>query len=78
MLRDRGAAVMLHDPHVRSGDQNLVRTGFDATFTPDLAAAVADTDLIILCTPHQDYRPAAPGLRSGRRQGADSSTGATS
>ncbi len=64
VLHDRGAAVTLHDPHVRPGDQNLVRTGLDGAFTPDLAAAVADADVLVLCTPHQDYRRQLPQLRS--------------
>jgi UDP-N-acetyl-D-mannosaminuronic acid dehydrogenase len=62
VLCDRGAAVSLHDPHVRPGDQNLVRSEFDGAFTPDLAAAVANTDLLVLCTPHQAYRRQLPEL----------------
>jgi UDP-N-acetyl-D-mannosaminuronic acid dehydrogenase len=54
-LSARGATVALHDPHVRPGDQNLVRAGLDGAFTRDPAAAVAAADLVMLCVPHRFY-----------------------
>jgi UDP-N-acetyl-D-mannosaminuronic acid dehydrogenase len=69
-LHDAGARVRLHDPYVKSDDQNLVRSGFAAQFTTDLSAALADAETVIICTAHRDYveRPeailaAAPRLR---------------
>jgi len=69
-LRERGARVRLHDPYVKHDDQNLVRSGFAAEFTNDLAEALNGAETVIICTAHRDYvdRPetvleAAPRLR---------------
>jgi UDP-N-acetyl-D-mannosaminuronic acid dehydrogenase len=58
VLADQGADVVLHDPYVRAGDQNLVRSGFDSRFTNDLQQAVAGADLLFFCAPHQVYAQA--------------------
>ncbi len=68
VLRARGATVVLHDPFVRPDDQNLRRAGFDGAFTQDLAAAVQDADLLMLCAPHQIYaRQLSEPLSQARR-----------
>lgn len=55
VLQGRGAEVVLHDPYVRPGDQNLVRSGLDSVFTRDLKNALQGTDVIVLCSPHRVY-----------------------
>ncbi len=55
LLREAGAKVTLHDPHVYPTDQNLARTGLADAFTRDLDAAVRDANLIIACTAHREY-----------------------
>lgn len=55
LLLDRGARVAIHDPYVYPTDQNLKRTQLTAYFTRDLAAAVEQAEIIVLCTGHGDY-----------------------
>lgn len=55
LLRDRGAAVTLHDPYVHPADQNLTRAGLAEVFTRDLSAAVAGAEVLVMCTAHRAY-----------------------
>ncbi len=55
LLREAGATVTIHDPHVYPTDQNLTRAGLADAFTRDLAASVADADLVVVCTAHREY-----------------------
>ncbi|HET8649833.1 MAG TPA: UDP binding domain-containing protein, partial [Gemmatimonadales bacterium] len=55
LLRERGAKVRLHDPFVQPRDQNLVRSGLADRFTNELGTALADADLVVLCTAHRVY-----------------------
>lgn len=55
LLLDRGARVTLHDPHVYPTDQNLLRASLQGHFTRDLGAAVADAEVLFLCTAHKPY-----------------------
>ena len=55
LLLDRGCSVRLHDPYVRPDDQYLRKFGFTSQFTRDLGAAVADAELLVMCTAHHDY-----------------------
>jgi UDP-N-acetyl-D-mannosaminuronic acid dehydrogenase len=59
-LRTLGARVILHDPHVRSGDQNLERTGLTEAFTRDFDEALAGADGVIVCAAHRFYREEWP------------------
>ncbi len=52
---DAGARVTLHDPYVYPTDQNLRRASLEGHFTRDLDAAVADADLLVMCTAHRVY-----------------------
>lgn len=70
LLRTRGVAVTVHDPYVYAHDANLRHYGFTDAFTRDLAAAVKDAEVVVLCTPHKVYsdgwdelRAMAPALR---------------
>jgi UDP-N-acetyl-D-mannosaminuronic acid dehydrogenase len=55
LLRERGAEIVLHDPHVYQRDQNLANTGLTQWFTRDLATALAGAELVFLCTAHAEY-----------------------
>ncbi len=55
LLRAQGSEVVIHDPYVRPGDQNLVKAGLGASFTRDLERAVAGAEVLVLCTAHRVY-----------------------
>ncbi len=55
MLIGRGCSVTIHDPYVKSDDQNLERFGLVDWFTNDLGKAVAEAELLAFCTAHRDY-----------------------
>ncbi|HEX7980248.1 MAG TPA: nucleotide sugar dehydrogenase [Gemmatimonadaceae bacterium] len=55
LLLAKGCHVSLHDPYVRPGDQNLLRTGLDPHFTQDVGVAVEDADYLFFCTAHRTY-----------------------
>ncbi|HXB25781.1 MAG TPA: nucleotide sugar dehydrogenase [Gemmatimonadaceae bacterium] len=55
LLLDRGCTVRLHDPYVKPDDQNLAKFKLTDLFTNDMAAAVRDADILIMCTGHRDY-----------------------
>jgi UDP-N-acetyl-D-mannosaminuronic acid dehydrogenase len=67
LLEQRGARITIHDPYVKPDDQNLKRTGLAERFTNDLAAAVADADVLVFCTAHRDYLDVAPMLSRAPR-----------
>lgn len=50
-LRDKGAEVLFHDPHVQTWQTN----GSSQERVADLAQAVADADLVILLQHHREY-----------------------
>ena len=60
LLRARGAAVSLHDPHVSAVDPNLLRAGLAGAFHRDLADALATAEVVVVCVAHQQY------LRGGK------------
>lgn len=66
LLRDRGVQVTLHDPYVRPGDVNLVRSGFG--LAQDFERAVYNADLIFVCVPHRKYREKKKTIFSGTRR----------
>jgi hypothetical protein len=47
--------VSIHDPYVYATDQNLVRSGLAGCFTRELRDAVADAEVLVFCTAHQEY-----------------------
>jgi len=55
LLLAKGCHVTLHDPYVRPGDQNLLRTGLDPHFTQDVGAAVEGAEYLFFCTAHRTY-----------------------
>jgi len=62
VLAGRGAAVVLHDPYVRPGDQNLERTGLAESFTRDLDQALFGADGAVICAAHDEYRSEWPRI----------------
>jgi UDP-N-acetyl-D-mannosaminuronic acid dehydrogenase len=58
LLINAGCAVRLHDPYVKADDQNLQKAALTDCFTRDLATAVGDADVLIMCTGHRDYSDA--------------------
>ncbi|HEX9562817.1 MAG TPA: nucleotide sugar dehydrogenase [Gemmatimonadaceae bacterium] len=63
LLRDSGADVRLHDPHVAPHDANLARFGLDAHFTADLELALDARSAVFVTTAHGAYRELGPRLR---------------
>ena len=55
LLRAQGTIVRIHDPYVNATDQNLVRSGLASCFTRDGSEAVADAEILVFCTAHQEY-----------------------
>lgn len=55
LLLDRQCRVTIHDPYVKPWDQNVVRGGLAEVFTNDMPSAVAQADLLVICTAHRDY-----------------------
>lgn len=60
LLRDSGANVIVHDPHVDPGNPGLAHQGLTGAFTNDLEAALDGRSVIFVATAHGDYR-ALPG-----------------
>jgi len=68
LLRDAGARIIIHDPHVRPGDQNLDRRGLGAFFTNDLSAAVGPAALVVVTTAHREYRDGLDAICAAGRE----------
>lgn len=55
LLLNKGCSVVLHDPYVKHGDQNLTKYNLINIFTRDIEKAVKDADYIIVGTAHKIY-----------------------
>jgi UDP-N-acetyl-D-mannosaminuronic acid dehydrogenase len=55
LLHEQGVQVTIHDPYVYPTDQNLRRAGLEGVFTRDLESAVAEAEMLFLCTAHKMY-----------------------
>ncbi len=55
-LLEKGCRTRLHDPYVKPDDQNLERSGLTDYFSRDLAASVADAEILYFCTGHGVYQ----------------------
>jgi UDP-N-acetyl-D-mannosaminuronic acid dehydrogenase len=55
LLLAHGCRVLIHDPYVRTGDQNLSRLMLEDYFTQDLSQAVAEAEVVFVCTAHREY-----------------------
>lgn len=54
-LIEKGCEVVIHDPFVKTDDQNLLKYGLDQHFTNDFEEALKATDYVFLCTSHKYY-----------------------
>jgi len=54
-LLEKGANVRIHDPYVKSDDQNLRNLELAGHFTNDLRSAMQNAEVLIACTAHHDY-----------------------
>jgi UDP-N-acetyl-D-mannosaminuronic acid dehydrogenase len=62
LLLNKGCTVVLHDPYVKPGDQNLTKYNLNNIFTRDLDKALKDTDYIIVGTAHKMYIQERAGI----------------
>ncbi|HET7602221.1 MAG TPA: nucleotide sugar dehydrogenase [Gemmatimonadales bacterium] len=68
LLQGQGTLVRIHDPYVYATDQNLVRSGLGGCFTRELRDAVADAEILVFCTAHQDYITGIDALLGDARE----------
>ena len=54
-LRDNGVKYIMHDPYVKSDDQNLLKYNQQNNFTQDINKALEGTDYIFMCSAHKEY-----------------------
>lgn len=55
LLKAKNCNVKLHDPFVKTDDQNIRNSMLTNEFTNDLEEAISEADCIIMCTAHQFY-----------------------
>ena len=55
-LLEKNCRISLHDPYVKADDQNLERSGLTSYFSRDLAASIADAEILYFCTGHGEYQ----------------------
>lgn len=63
-LRDIKVHYMMHDPYVKTDDQNLLKYNQESFFSNDLDKVLKDVDYIIMCTAHKNYMDAESEIRS--------------
>jgi UDP-N-acetyl-D-mannosaminuronic acid dehydrogenase len=54
-LRDNGISYIMHDPYVKSDDQNILKYNQQDFLTRDLDLAIEDAEIILMCTAHKAY-----------------------
>ena len=62
LLLQKGCKVAIHDPYVKTDDQNLERFALTQYFTNDLSKAVAEAEFLLFCTGHGAYKDHLPGI----------------
>lgn len=55
LLLEKNCAIKLHDPYVKTNDQNLIKYNLVDNFTNDLNAALTNVEYIFICTSHKLY-----------------------
>ena len=63
-LRNRKIHYMMHDPYVKTDDQNLLKYNQESFFTNNLDEVLKDADYIIMCTAHKKYMDEESKIRS--------------
>ena len=66
-LLKKNCEVVLHDPYVKTDDQNLLKFQVDGNFTNNLEEAVKDADYIFFGTAHQNYMDASAVLNKANK-----------
>lgn len=56
LLRDEGADVVIHDPHVRAHDANLERLNLQQHLAASVDEALAEAEVVFVATGHAAYR----------------------
>lgn len=54
-LRKNGYEYIMHDPYVKTDDQNLLNFKQESNFTNSLSAAIENADYVFMCTSHKEY-----------------------
>ncbi|HMG67240.1 MAG TPA: nucleotide sugar dehydrogenase [Chitinophagaceae bacterium] len=54
-LRDNGVNYIMHDPYVKTDDQNLLKYKQTDHFTGDIKKALDGADYVFMCTAHKEY-----------------------
>lgn len=54
-LLSHGCNISIHDPYVKSSDQNLIKYKLLSYFTSDIEASLKEAEYLIFCTAHQIY-----------------------
>jgi len=55
-LLKKGVRVKLHDPYVKSDDQNLIKSDLQKYFPQDIISAVRGAEVLVFCAAHQIYK----------------------
>jgi UDP-N-acetyl-D-mannosaminuronate dehydrogenase len=62
LLQERSCQIIIHDPYVKSNDQNLLKYKLENVFTQDLDKALEGTEIVFFCTAHKIYMDQFPAL----------------
>ena len=66
-LRDNQIDYIMHDPYVKSDDQNILKYNQQNYLTQDLNKALQDAEIIILGTAHKEYLDKIEAITSGEK-----------
>ena len=66
-LRDNNIDYIMHDPYVKSNDQNILKYNQQEFLTRDLNVALKDAEIILMCTAHKEYIDQMEKVTSGDR-----------
>jgi len=66
-LRDNKIDYIMHDPYVKSDDQNILKYNQQNCLTQDLNKALLDAEIIILGTAHKEYLDKIKTITSGEK-----------
>lgn len=66
-LRDNGIDYIMHDPYVKSDDQNILKYNQQDFLTSDLNKALKEAEIILICTAHKEYLTQRERIISGDR-----------
>jgi len=66
-LRDNDINYIMHDPYVKSDDQNILKYKQQDYLTHDIDMALKDAEIILMCTAHKEYLDQMDKIISGDR-----------